>query len=109
MTDEWEKVSEGLECCLSGKHPIPCDKCRYFNDTAYNDVWSCRLSLMRDARELLKAQEPVEPDVDVDTWICGNCGHKLEHQEMVGNNILLHELYSYCPNCGRAVKYDEAD
>lgn len=57
-TDEWEKVSEGLECCLSGKHPIPCDKCRYFNDTAYNDVWSCRLSLMRDARSILEALRP---------------------------------------------------
>ena len=58
------------------------------------------------AIELLKAQEPVEPVVDVDTWKCGNCGHTLEHQELLGDNVLFHEQYNYCPDCGRKVKWD---
>ena len=55
---------------------------------------------------LLKAQEPVEPVVDIDTWKCGKCGHTLEHQELLGENVLFHEQYNYCPECGRAVKWD---
>lgn len=54
---------------------------------------------------LLKAQEPVEPKLDVDEWKCGNCGHTLEHQELLGDNVLFHEQYNYCPECGRAVKW----
>ena len=55
---------------------------------------------------MLKAQEPVEPVVDVDEWRCGNCGHKLEHQELLGENVLFHEQYSYCSQCGRPVKWE---
>ena len=62
--------------------------------------------VIEDALELLKKLEPVEPEVNVDTWICSKCGHTLEHQEMLGTNVLFHEQYSYCPNCGQAVKYD---
>ena len=107
MKDEWEKVSKGLECCLSAKHPIPCHKCDYYNNTDYNDVWSCRLSLMRDARELLKAQEPMKPKVkhfefhyaSYDEYenraYCPKCG------------IQLIQQVNYCPNCGRAVKWND--
>lgn len=59
-----------------------------------------------DAIALLKAQEPVGPVVDIDTWKCGNCGHALEHQQLLGDNVLLHEQYNYCPECGRAVKWE---
>lgn len=62
--------------------------------------------LIADALELLKAQEPVKPVVDIDTWKCGNCGHALEHQQLLGDNVLFHEQYNYCPECGRAVKWD---
>lgn len=54
---------------------------------------------------LLKAQESVEPVLDIDTWKCGECGHILENQELLGENVLFHEQYDYCPNCGRAVKW----
>lgn len=54
---------------------------------------------------LLKAQEPVEPVMDIDTWKCGNCGHTLEHQELLGDNVLFHEQYNCCPECGKAVKW----
>ena len=58
------------------------------------------------AIDTLKAQEPVKPVVDIDTWKCGNCGHTLEHQELLGDNVLLHEQYNFCPECGRAVKWE---
>ena len=58
------------------------------------------------AIEALTAQEPVEPVVDIDTWKCGNCGHTLEHQELLGDNVLLHEQYDYCPMCGKKVKWE---
>ena len=54
----------------------------------------------------LKAQEPVKPVIDIDTWECGNCGHMLEHQQLLGDNVLLHEQYNYCPECGQAVKWE---
>ena len=60
------------------------------------------------ALALLREQEPVEPVLDIDTWKCRNCGHDLEHQEMLGDNVLFHEQYNYCPNCGKAVKWDDA-
>ena len=61
---------------------------------------------LNKAIALLKAQEPVKPVVDIDTWKCGNCGHTLEHQELLGDNVLFHEQYNYCPECGRAVKWE---
>lgn len=56
------------------------------------------------AIDALKMQEPVEPKLDVDILRCGNCGHKLEHQELLGDNVLFHEQYRFCPECGQAVK-----
>ena len=61
---------------------------------------------LNKAIALLKAQEPVKPVVDIDTWKCGNCGHALEHQELLGDNVLFHEQYNFCPECGRAVKWE---
>ena len=94
MTDR-EKVIEGLQEIVDSE---------WMWKKA--DYWA---RICKNALALLKEQEPVEPDVDVDTWICGKCGHTLEHQELVGNNILFHEQYSYCPNCGRKVKWDAED
>lgn len=64
-----------------------------------------------DALELLKEQEPIKPTVSVDTWICSKCGHTLESQELIDDKenpqVLIHELYQYCPNCGKKVKWDD--
>ena len=97
MTDR-EKVIKGLECC---NEFMTCKaNCPYRND-------GCREILSRDALALLKSQEPVEPILDIDTWKCGDCGHALEHQQLLGDNVLFHEQYNYCPECGRAVKWDD--
>ena len=61
---------------------------------------------LNKAIALLKAQEPVKPVVDIDTWKCGNCGHALEHQELLGDNVLFHEQYNFCTECGRKVKWE---
>lgn len=57
--------------------------------------------------ELLKAQEPIKPKVNIDTWICGNCRTRLERQSMIGPNVVLAETFNYCPECGRKVKWDD--
>lgn len=54
---------------------------------------------------LLKEQAPIKPFVDIDTLRCGYCGHTLEHQQLLGDNVLYHEQYDYCPQCGKAVAW----
>lgn len=94
------KVIRGLEHHLLDDDGYPnCNGCPYAPCSV-----RCHGDLVADALALLKAQEPVEPKIDVDELRCGNCGHKLEHQELLGENVLFHEQYSYCPQCGRAVK-----
>lgn len=55
-------------------------------------------------------QNAVEPirSKDADVWYCGNC------VEIVGEETLtiggIQEVrHKYCPECGRKVKWDEAD
>lgn len=105
MTDR-EKVIDGLEML------------RFFNQRSGRELWADKPhgiqqtditnadAIFADAISMLKEQEPIEPKVDVDEWRCGNCGHELEHQELLGENVLFHEQYSYCPQCGKAVKWD---
>lgn len=92
------------ECVLrnaSGECNRYCAGCDLLqDDTELHEMYT-------EALALLKAQEPVEPVLDIDTWKCGNCGHTLEHQELLGDNVLFHEQYNYCPECGRAVKWSE--
>ena len=96
-----EKVIKGLECCDGY-----CDDetgCPYFDEL---EPFDCQEQLRADAISLLKAWEPVKPILDIDEWKCGSCGHALEHQELLGDNVLFHEQYNYCPECGRAVKWE---
>lgn len=95
-----EKVIKAMECCK-----IPFTKC-YNGGCPYFENDGCKARLKGDALALLEAQEPVKPVVDIDTWKCGNCGHTLEHQQLLGDNVLFHEQYNYCPECGRKVKWD---
>ena len=54
----------------------------------------------------LEEQRPVVPMLDIDVWRCGKCGHKLEIQELLGDNVLFHEQFNYCPQCGKKVKLE---
>ncbi len=64
------------------------------------------VSLLQNALSLLKGQEPVSPKVDIDTYVCGSCGTRLERQSLIGPNAVLAETFNYCPNCGRKVKWE---
>ena len=49
-----------------------------------------------NAIALLKAQEPVEPVYEIGITRCGQCNHEID--KYGGDN--------YCPQCGRAVKWE---
>ena len=106
-----EKVIKGLECCLSLSDDFPdeCLKCPYVSDM--DSEVTCMRKMGSDALALLKEQEPVKPCVATDTWICPKCGHTLESQYLIDDKenpqVLVHEQYNFCPNCGRAVKWDD--
>lgn len=102
MEDLRAKVIKALDCHANKTGCA--QNCPYWGDAANLE---CSVKLAADALALLKEQEPIEPELDVDEWRCGKCGHLLEHQEMLGSNILFHEQYAYCPNCGRKVKHDD--
>lgn len=104
MTD-MENVIKGLWCC---NHAGNCSTCPFDikGGTDRDEKGrTCLQNLIAAAYDALKAQEPVKPVIDIDTRKCGNCGHTLEHQELLGDNVLFHEQYDYCPICGRAVKW----
>ncbi len=103
MIPDRAKVMKALEHCATD---IPCSG-QKFRDCVYRQTYGdeCFRKITSDALELLKEQEPVKPVCDIDTWTCGKCGCKLEHQEMHGE-ILFHDIYDFCPHCGKAVKWD---
>ena len=107
MTDR-ESVIIGLQNCKPSWFTVEkCsdDSCPY-NRFGHEDG-GCVDHLIDDALELLKEQEPVEPSIDVDTYVCPNCGHRLEHQGMLGDNVIFDERYNFCPACGKKMKWDE--
>ena len=55
---------------------------------------------------LLKAQEPIVPKHTTDDdWMCGNCANGLVgYTKLDADGIMIYRL-SYCPNCGKAVKW----
>lgn len=91
-----EKVIEGLETALAVSNVV-----------VGTDYVVVKIGEVKKVLELLKEQEPVKPSVDVDTYVCPNCGHRLEHQGMLGDNVIFEERYNFCPACGKAVKWDE--
>ena len=97
MTDQEkrEMVIKGLECC-SGDYAL-CTMCYLDNGV------TCRDTLMRDAIELLKAQEPLEPQIiNGSRYIyCGNCKRTL-------CSISDYDIPNYCSECGRMVKWNDA-
>jgi len=79
-----------------------------FASKAENHFWELQnaASEAADALSLLKAQEPIKPKVNIDTWVCGNCGTRVEHQSMIGPNAVLAETFKFCPECGKPVKWE---
>ena len=103
-------AQEPCEDAVSRKDVInvlqsPCDM-RYVNGNWHPCIGDYIEAITNLSAVVPKAHEQVKPVVDIDTWKCGNCGHTLEHQELLGDNVLFHEQYNYCPECGRAVKWE---
>ena len=75
-----------------------------YGDTRTADIFKQNASIINDALELLKAQEPVEPygQYSVHTGtkyiVCGACEKPL---------CMMKDSYrpKYCPECGRMVKW----
>ena len=88
MTDR-KKVIRGLETC-SHADEVGCDQCPYYGTP------DCQSVMQTEAYALLREQEPVEPYRSDGLWCCGEC-HK---------NLWYYRA-SYCPTCGRAVKWDD--
>ncbi len=93
-----EKVIYSIERCICHV-PDACRDCGYDNHE-YNE---CVEKLLRDALELLKEQEPVEPKCEN----CGECGYTLHRINYDGpDKGLRHEWFRFCPSCGKAAKWD---
>ena len=95
MNRIYEQVIKGLECCK-----IPFTKC-YNSECPYFENEGCKARLKGDALALLKAQEPMEPTLDIrhgkSMWRCGSCSTALQPNQMHAK---------FCFNCGQAVKWE---
>jgi len=98
---EREKVIKGLECCLALKGDY-CDNCPY----SLNE-WECdKEQLKKDALELLKKQEPVNPILQSGgNYVCGNCGMYTVGfaHPLTGESV---QTWKYCGSCGKKVRWD---
>lgn len=104
MTDR-EKVIKGLECCMVGDGNDPdCEICPYA--TVGDDTCQTMDELFSDALELLKAQEPVEPqhlhDKSRLPLKCGNCGAFI----IIIGGFCGDYKAKFCCECGRPVKWE---
>ena len=81
-----EKIIKGLECCADD---YSCHDC------PYRPIPVCSQILADNALELLKQQEPITPIIVCDEYECGECRYELKPNE-----------HTYCPCCGRKVKWE---
>ena len=97
---EREKILNGLRCHSGCERGFDCDNCDYIGNG------DCFELLARDALNLLKEQEAVEPILEQDSMVCGVCGHEVIWQKMLGDGIWADEELDYCPHCGKRVKWE---
>lgn len=96
-----EKVIKGLECCINERKNITdCEHCPY---REIDEACTSLDDLHSDALALLKAHEPVEPDIEGNveydghgSWwhVCGACRQPIDKGD------------KFCRWCGRAVKWE---
>lgn len=90
-----KRLIKSMELCIGAERD--CHKCMYCETE--ND---CRDSMIYDAVELLKEQEPIPcgekikaGDIMLDFYECGYCKNAIR------------KPWKYCPFCGKAVKWDD--
>ena len=95
-----DKVIDGLkELCEYLFHEY---KVCYHGDV--EDTYN-RFLIANNALELLKEQKPITPTVnEFGKAYCGNCG---ENVGIFGKTLNVCVRMRYCPECGKAVKWDE--
>ena len=106
MMPDREKVIRAIEYCLAGCS----EKCPYF-DSEYCCLAPDGIenkSLLCDALELLKAQEPKPPIVKENAYgwkffYCPSCGREFNANRKHGR---VNEE-NFCDKCGQAVKWPE--
>lgn len=102
-----ERVIKGLACCIESYDKGFCpDECEYRG--TYPD---CEQGLMREARELLKLQEPKPVKiirVNNYEWICPVCGSSILVKTSKQSKAIGLKL-SVCPVCRNEVSYGKAD
>ena len=94
MNLQFQKVINGLECCISEGTDCPED-CPYIGDCNRDKLHS-------DALALIKAQEPIivhDMILGIDGW-GGYC-------PVCGSFLLEHHNKHFCGNCGQAVKWND--
>ena len=96
MADVATALKTAIMNCIG---PENCAKCEYRD---IRTKTSCKTMLLRDALELLKEQEPVEPHkvprsiaYPKGAFVCPDCSRFLEPDD------------PFCPGCGRKVKWDD--
>jgi protein-arginine kinase activator protein McsA len=100
MTDR-EKVIKWLEECQ--KPECTCKNCPYYlvvDESAMDEavLEHCTDQLMRDALTLLREQTRWVEETDRrNHYHCESCGYTAG---------IVARTYKYCPECGRAVKWD---
>jgi hypothetical protein len=103
---ELEKVIYSIERCICHV-PDACQDCGYDNEP----YPKCSEHLLRDAHDLLKAQEPKPPRFvvayDKIFYACDNCGKSLVVIANSKGLVLQQFLPKYCNECGQAVKWPE--
>ena len=109
-----DNIIQGLKCCqISMSDEEPFTKC---HECPYNDVsicvQDCRSELCKDALELLKEQEPIEPKAG--KWIT-----RLRHEHYPSGKPYEEDFcsecgkrgsleYPFCPWCGIKMESGEA-
>lgn len=79
-----------------------CKSCPYWGSGLYGSS-ECR-ELAREALSLLREQEPVTWSHDgYNCYVCSNCGLRINDEVY----YMMDEPISFCPVCGRKVKWDE--
>lgn len=98
-----EKVISGLQHCQRNS----CNSCPYANDDGESPYRTCRqIEMFGDALELLKAVPPDAREV----WIGLNGAFHWEYTcGACGCGIMRNDRWKtkYCPECGKAVKWDD--
>ena len=97
---EREKVIYSIERCICHV-PDACRDCAYDAEHPYPE---CEYTLLQDALELLKAQEPKLVS-DIAEAIIG-CKPKVKVGHCPSCEVLMSETDRYCRKCGQAVKWN---